>query len=184
MATHDKKNQLNWHLNAVPKATCTALNTLSDYFWLRQSKWYLAGGTAMALQAGHRISVDLDFFLPAATFRERLCLYYGNVRVLDIRDIAVMKIVAISQRGRKRDFFDLYWYVTNRETLRDVFLRLPAQYSNVAHNYHHIIKSITFFDDAEHDPEPELRFKASWREVKQFFRSETPRLMKQLMYLR
>ena len=28
------------------------------------NKAYLAGGTACALQIGHRISVDLDFFTP------------------------------------------------------------------------------------------------------------------------
>lgn len=29
------------------------------------SRFYLAGGTALALQIGHRMSVDLDYFLPA-----------------------------------------------------------------------------------------------------------------------
>ena len=29
--------------------------------------WYLAGGTALALQSGHRRSVDLDFFAKEIT---------------------------------------------------------------------------------------------------------------------
>ena len=27
------------------------------------TRWYLAGGTALALQIGHRTSVDLDYFI-------------------------------------------------------------------------------------------------------------------------
>ncbi|OGJ67415.1 hypothetical protein A3B61_00600 [Candidatus Peribacteria bacterium RIFCSPLOWO2_01_FULL_53_10] len=30
--------------------------------WLQSAKWYLAGGTGLALQLGHRLSVDFDFF--------------------------------------------------------------------------------------------------------------------------
>lgn len=30
----------------------------------------------------------------------------GNLRILPPRDIATMKVIAISQRGRKRDFLD------------------------------------------------------------------------------
>jgi hypothetical protein len=33
------------------------------------SRFYLAGGTALALQLGHRLSVDLDFFSPI--FKQR-----------------------------------------------------------------------------------------------------------------
>ena len=75
--------------------------------------------------------------------------WYGNVRVLTPPDIAVMKIIAISQRGKKRDFIDLYWYVNNREPLIQILRRLPEQYPTVIHDYHHIIKSLMYFADAD-----------------------------------
>jgi len=34
----------------------------SDIFWHCRPNIYLAGGTAVALYFGHRLSVDLDFF--------------------------------------------------------------------------------------------------------------------------
>ncbi|MBI4128310.1 MAG: nucleotidyl transferase AbiEii/AbiGii toxin family protein, partial [Parcubacteria group bacterium] len=74
--------------------------------------------------------------------------------LLDIRDIAVMKIIVISQRGRKRDFVDLYWYAQHVEPLGAVLERLPDQYPTVAHDYHHILKSLIYFADAEEDPMP------------------------------
>lgn len=77
-----------------------------------------------------------------------------------------MKIVAISQRGRKRDFFDLYWYIKNREPLPAVIGRLKHQFPGVAHDYHHILKGLTYFADAEADLNPNLNFPASWKQVK------------------
>ncbi len=43
---------------AVP--TQSLFRKLANYPWL--SDFYLAGGTALALQLGHRTSIDLDFF--------------------------------------------------------------------------------------------------------------------------
>lgn len=216
---------MKWHTDILPSATRRALHQLSKEQWLKDSKWYLAGGTALALQVGSRVSLDLDFFLPAKTFQIQRLLgrfssenwvtdiaremtvygrlsgakvsfiaypffrpqeiphWYGSVRVLDTRDIATMKVVAISQRGRKRDFLDLYWYAKHCEPLEDVLRRLPRQYPNVAHNYHHILKSLMYFEDAEHDPMPEIFFQASWKEIKQFFTREVPQLTKRLIGL-
>jgi len=98
-------------------------------------------------------------------------------------DVAVMKIIAISQRGRKRDFFDLYWCVKNLGPLIDTLKKLKKQYPSVAHDYHHILKSLVYFADAESDPNPEIYFKADWKEVKNFFRKEVPKVAREAMRL-
>lgn len=51
---------MKWRTDAVTKPCLDAAAGLSALPWLRQ--FYLAGGTALALYYGHRISVDLDFF--------------------------------------------------------------------------------------------------------------------------
>ncbi len=218
--------QVNWHYETLPKQTKKALDFLSSEKWLQTFKWYLAGGTALALQVGHRKSFDLDFFTEEKHFNEKQLisrfvgnkdwqtdieeentiygqllkskvsfiaypffipkqkpLWHGSIRVLDKIDIAVMKIIAISQRGRKRDFFDLYWYTKNIESLEEIIKRLPAQYPSVAHDYHHILKAMVYFEDAENDPEPEIFFKVSWNEIKLFFKREIPMIAKNLLGL-
>ncbi len=50
------------HVEALPAGAQKAAALLASFPWL--SDFYLAGGTALALQYGHRISVDLDFFSP------------------------------------------------------------------------------------------------------------------------
>ena len=95
----------------------------------------------------------------------------------------VMKILAVSQRGKKRDFFDLYWCAKNLEPLENIIRRLKTQYPSVAHDYHHILKSLMYFADAENDPEPVIFFKANWPGVKRFFRKEIPRITKIMLKL-
>ncbi|MBI4994480.1 nucleotidyl transferase AbiEii/AbiGii toxin family protein [Candidatus Peregrinibacteria bacterium] len=103
--------------------------------------------------------------------------------MLDKHDIAVMKIIAISQRGRKRDFIDLYWYCANYSPLINLIKCLPSQYLNISRNYHHILKSLIYFCDAENDPMPKIFFKTSWKEVKNFFKQEVKRTARQLLRL-
>lgn len=217
------QDKLVWHFETLPKAAKRALDFLSAEKWLKKSEWYLAGGTALALQVGHRQSVDLDFFNPSADFSEgRLVkhfektewstsfvkeatiygkllgakvsfigypffipgeepVWYGSVRVLQPRDIAVMKIIAISQRGKKRDFIDLYWYTHNLRPLEEVILRVFDQYPNIDHSMHHILKSLVYFENAEADPMPNLNFAADWGKVKGYFKREVPLLARKFL---
>jgi len=84
-----------------------------------------------------------------------------------------MKIIAISQRGKKRDFFDLYWICQNIESLSEIIARIHTQYT-MHQNLIHILKSLVYFEDAESDPEPEIYFNANWETVKNFFITEIP----------
>ncbi|MDO8668179.1 MAG: nucleotidyl transferase AbiEii/AbiGii toxin family protein [bacterium] len=218
------KKLTDWHTEALPRDTKKALELLSKESWLGRSNWYLAGGTALALQAGHRSSVDLDFFIPEK-FNNNLLLdhfngadwqtdinaegtiygtltgakvsfifypffrpakkplTYGFIKVLEPVDIAVMKIIAISQRGRKRDFFDLYWCAKNIAPLKEFILKLKTQYPSVAHDYHHILKSLVYFIDAENDPTPKINFEVNWKQIKKFFTNEVPRITKEIIEL-
>ncbi len=220
------QKSVNWHFEILPSKTKKAFNYLSKEKWLEKSRWYLAGGTALAVQVGNRKSYDLDFFTADKDFDEKKLLTrfiensdwkseveekntiygellgakisfiaypffiparekipYGSISVLHPIDIAVMKITAISQRGKKRAFFDLYWCARNLEPLEQIIRRLKKQYPSVAHDYHHILKSLVYFEDAENDPEPEINFKADWKEVKKFFIKEIPRITVELIGL-
>ncbi len=51
---------MEWHPETLPGTTALKLKELSSFEIIRNA--YLAGGTAIALQLGHRVSHDLDFF--------------------------------------------------------------------------------------------------------------------------
>ncbi|MCX6810562.1 MAG: nucleotidyl transferase AbiEii/AbiGii toxin family protein [Candidatus Berkelbacteria bacterium] len=218
--------KIAWCLDVLPPKTASAFEYLAKENWLKNSTWYLAGGTALALQVGYRRSVDLDFFTVEKEINNEILLQklkaggnfvtdvdkegtiygellnakisfisypffqpvlpflnYGAVNILRKEDIAVMKVVAISQRGTKRDFFDLYYCIQNIISLEEIFVRLKKQYPNVAHDYYHIIKSLFYFADAEDDPEPDLLIDLDWKTVKKYFEKEIPILTKKLLGL-
>lgn len=50
------------HLNVLPKQQLRLFYTLCELSWIKN--FYLAGGTGLALQIGHRRSLDFDFFIP------------------------------------------------------------------------------------------------------------------------
>ncbi|MEW6584693.1 MAG: nucleotidyl transferase AbiEii/AbiGii toxin family protein [Nitrospirota bacterium] len=178
--------------------------------FLRELSFYLAGGTGLALQLGHRKSLDLDFFTPRDFSPEQISaliksqnihtsgeirsrgtlhciiegikasfIYYdgllqfpllefNSLNIADWRDIAAEKLRIVADRGQKKDFYDLYFSVQHLgvETLVGLAVRKFAR--NV--NYFHLLKGLTFFEDAEKNPDPMSIDKSmTWEKVKQFF---------------
>jgi predicted nucleotidyltransferase component of viral defense system len=179
--------------------------------------FYLVGGTALALQLGHRISVDLDFFAPSdfslAALKEALpavgkytltneepgtldgmlddvkltflrypypllfdLVTWNGMPMADPRDIAAMKLSAISSRGSRKDFIDLY-VLLNRYHLSELINLFEKKYSGVTYNKLHLLKSLTYFDDAEEEPMPTMLHPISWEEVKRGIRTEAKGLV-------
>lgn len=214
-------------LQNLPAKTKKAFLNCIKLDLFKDPQWYLAGGTALALQEGHRQSVDLDFFSTRSEIKETIFerellatgkwqtgyldrgtiygtfegakmsliaypfflpsknqLRCGNVRILSSVDIAAMKIVAISQRGRKRDFLDLYWYCIKHEDLTRVVKRAIRQYPGQEHNITHVLKSLTYFEDADKEPMPKILFKASWKRIKLFFQKEVKKIAQILLKLK
>lgn len=190
----------------LSQETNIVLNILKDSV----SEFYLAGGTALALELGHRISIDLDFFSVnefttkevsdklktkghlEITSRDKDTLNgsldgvkisffkypykllfptkeYNGVVLADERDIAAMKILAISDRGSKKDFIDLFTLL-KIYSLNSILNFFNEKYKDYNYNMLHILKSLVYFSDADLDPEPVYIHPISWMEVKKFIK--------------
>jgi len=169
-------------------------------------KFYLARETALAIQLGHRESIDLDWFsglnIKNDEIREILSSIgkfnllsesegtaYGNldgvmlsffrykykllfpkiafdsVKLADSRDIAAMKIDATSSRGGRKDFIDLF-FLLKKYQMTDLIGFFERKYKDIRFNKLHILKSLTYFDDADQEPLPAMLKSASWANVK------------------
>ena len=93
---------------------------------------------------------------------------YRFFSVADSRDIALMKLAAIASRGSKKDFVDLYAVLRSGPMLQDYFDLLPKKYGKERVNTYHTLKSMTYFDDAEEEPLPQMLEPFSWEECKAF----------------
>lgn len=105
---------------------------------------------------------------------------YKNVKIADMRDIACMKIDALSTRGAKRDFIDLF-FICKNYNLINLFSFFKKKYSGVNYNLFHIIKSLSYFASAEEQDMPQMTQKVSWEEVKEFFRKEVKKISQELL---
>jgi len=87
-----------------------------------------------------------------------------NIRLFTPEDIAPMKLDAIAGRGKKKDFYDLY-FLLEKMTLQEMLI-LHYEKFRLSTTFH-IIKSLTYFDDAEADDPPVLmKRKVTWSQVK------------------
>lgn len=190
------------HRKTVAPATLDILIAISKIPEL--STFCLAGGTSLALQIGHRISVDLDFFgqrpfetqeildllenvgkvrimaqsinilildidgvkVDFVNYKYPLVskvLHFEEMRLLDLPDIAAMKLAAIAGRGRKRDFIDLY-FLLKRYTLAQILGFYSSKYHDGSTFM--VAKSLTYFEDAELDADLILFESVNWEKVK------------------
>lgn len=92
---------------------------------------------------------------------------YSSLAVASLEDIGCMKIEAIVGRGKKRDFIDLYFILREMGFDLEGLLRLfRSKYQSVPENRIHVMKSLTYFVDADFDPDPSMLVDFSWIEVK------------------
>lgn len=198
---------------AIDNQTKNALDKLKESELIQS--FYLAGGTALAFQLGHRKSIDLDWFSKEGFSNEHIkkevanlgkfklssedegtvhgvldnaritflhydyeLLYpfidFNGVNLADEREIAAMKLSAISSRGSKKDFIDLY-FLLKKYSLQELIDIFEKKYSNIEYNKAHLLKSLTYFAEAEEEPMPVMRKKATWEEVKKILAQEVGR---------
>jgi len=122
----------------------------------------------------HLVKVSFLYYPYPLLFPTRL---FDALNVADPRDIACMKLEAIATRGGRRDFIDLY-QAAQIYGLPDILEWFGRKYQAVSYNRTHLFKALTYFRDAEQQPMPDMRIPLAWDEVRTFFLTQTPRLIR------
>jgi len=186
------------------------IKLLKKLRFLKNYGFYMAGGTALALQIGHRTSLDFDFYTKQKFDPDKL---YNVLRrkfkkisllqktegtlwvkidqtvvsffeypyplisspieidefppIASKEDIAAMKIIAISTRGTRRDFIDIY-FLLKEFSLKEIFGFVKKKYPGF--NVYVGLTSLTYFADAEKEEKRKyfLIQEVSWKEIKKF----------------
>jgi len=197
-------------ISTVQSSTLELLINIQKVEILKSTR--LVGGTALALQLGHRVSIDLDLFGHIDGDNEKIadCLIEegfdvvrktntqnihvfminnvktdivnykryswiddliedSGIRMAGLKDIAAMKVAAITNRGSKKDFIDLFFLLKtfNLQTIIELYL---TKYFDA--NLFPAIRSLAYFDDAEKDEMPKMLIPTKWEDVKDKIASE------------
>jgi predicted nucleotidyltransferase component of viral defense system len=106
--------------------------------------------------------VKVDF----VTYRYPLLHPYETiegVRMMSLQDVVAMKLGAISNRGAKKDFYDLHTLLKEiglDEILRCYALKFPNHDPMIP------LRSMIYFEDAEETETPKSLVKTTWVKVK------------------
>lgn len=190
------------HLETIDAKTLQLLKQLQSFQVFNQLR--LVGGTGLALQIGHRKSVDIDLFgkvsgdeydvlnqiqsISDYTVLKKskninVFLISGikvdivnypyewisqpmidqNMRIADLADIAAMKLSAITGRGTKKDFIDLY-FLLKKFDLRKIFSFYNQKYPDGSEFL--VLKSLSYFEDADQDEMPVMLIPQDWDIIK------------------
>ena len=189
-------------LSAIDTATLELLKQLmciEEFSGLR-----LAEGTALALQKGHRRSVDLDLFgeidfehlqtptvfagyknVAVLKSSKNINIYSiegikvdfvnyiypwledylleDGIRLAGTKDIAAMKLAAITGRGSKKDFTDIY-FLLQEYSLKEMIDFYNQKYFDGSEFL--VLKSLAYFADAEKDADLDMLVQISWDKIK------------------
>ncbi|NOZ34216.1 MAG: nucleotidyl transferase AbiEii/AbiGii toxin family protein [Chlorobi bacterium] len=196
------------YTNTVNAETLELLKKLQKLEFLKLTR--LVGGTALALQFGHRESIDLNFFgqidITTEAVKSNLlkigktetisaskniniftingtktdfvnypfnwlfpALQIENIVLADIRDIAAMKLSAITNRGTKKDFVDIY-YILKQYSFNDILSFYQKKYNESS--LFLVLKSFAYFSDADAEPMPVMKDTILWNDIKFFLKNE------------
>ena len=201
-------------LDTIEPMTFSLLKRLLAIPELAQTR--LVGGTALALQLGHRISVDLDMFgswdytmdlagrfsaigkteKESGTPDGKMAFFYidnvkvdcvsydmykwleppiesDGVRLAGVKDIAAMKVNAITNRGTRKDFVDMARLLDDY-SLNDIFAWYREKYPEA--NPALAMRSLSYFVDAETMPMPKMMIPFDWEEAKDRIRAAVRKL--------
>jgi len=191
------------HFETVTERTLEILRGIQSNAFFKELR--LVGGTSLALQFGHRKSVDLDFFGAIDEPHEAIILELTKLGIVETikasaavkiftvdevkvdfvnypckwlqapvfedclilagdKDIAAMKISAITGRGSKKIFIDLHLLLQSyslAEILRFYSEKYPEGSEYLA------LKSMVYFQDADEQEAPEMMIPISWKEIKE-----------------
>ena len=202
------------HLETIEPATLELIRRLQALPMFAETR--LVGGTALALQFGHRVSVDLDIFgkwnyaedmqaelskvghveKESGTPSGRMAFLYVDgikvdcvaydmyrwleppveeegVRLAGVKDIAAMKINAITNRGTRKDFVDMARLLDDY-SIEDMFAWYRGKYP--AANPALAMRSMSYFVDAETMPMPRMLISFDWEDAKDRIRAAVRKL--------
>jgi hypothetical protein len=130
---------------------------------------FVTGWTRPSTLYGTIRGVRVSFFRFRYRFLQPLVFWpEPGCPLAALEDLACMKLSAISQRGSRKDFVDLFALGRHGFSLQQMlgWYREKFEVDDIAH----LLYALIYFDDADAEPRPSMIWKVSWREVKETIR--------------
>lgn len=90
-------------------------------------------------------------------------------QLASLDDLTAMKLAAVSQRGSRKDFLDIYELGIKHASIERMLELYEQKYAVT--DIGHVLLGLSYFDDAEQEPMPIVMRHINWEDVKKTIRS-------------
>lgn len=118
-------------------------------------------GTLHGTISGVRISF-LEYKYPL--LKPLIIWQKATCQLATLEDLACMKLSALTQRGSKKDFVDIYALGLRYFSLRDMLRLYQKKFS--VEDMGHVLYGLSYFDDADKERLPKMFWDTNWRTIK------------------
>lgn len=155
---HRRSEDFDWFAPALPRPDALLSDLQAQGLPLQETQ--IEAGTVISRIEGVKIS----FFEYRYTLLDSLDPWPDcDTDIASVRDLGAMKLLAIAQRGSRKDFVDVYELLQNGAVLRRMLEDFRDKFKTDPVS---ALRGLTYFDDAETEPMPEMLNTAEWPIIK------------------
>lgn len=155
---HRRSDDFDWFATRIghPEALAATIRATG----LAVDSLELAAGTVNCLIGGVKVQF-LEFAYPLLAPPD--AWPDKRVALASLRDLGAMKLLAIAQRGARKDFVDVYELLRQGARLSTMLEDFRAKFQADSIS---VLRGLAYFDDAELEPMPEMLFPVTWSNVR------------------
>ena len=155
---HRRSEDFDWFASALPRPDMLLADLQNQSVPIEKTQ--VQAGTVIGWVNGVKVSF-FEYRYPLLDPSDRWNDY--DTDIASVRDLGAMKLLAIAQRGSRKDFVDVYELLRSGVALRNM---LGDFREKLGSDPVSALRGLTYFDDAESEPMPEMLNLVDWRSVK------------------
>jgi len=154
---HRRSEDFDWFVPALPRPDALLSDLQAQGLPLQDTQ--IEAGTVIGRIEGVKISF-FEYRYPLLDSLDQWPKY--DTDIASLRDLGAMKLLAIAQRGSRKDFVDVYELLQNGAAFRQMLEDFREKFKTDPVS---ALRGLTYFDDAETEPMPEMLKPLEWREL-------------------
>jgi hypothetical protein len=155
---HRRSEDFDWFAPALSRPDALLSDLQAEGLSLQDTQ--IEAGTVIGRIEGVKIS----FFEYRYSLLDSLSQWPEyDTAIASVRDLAAMKLLAVAQRGSRKDFADVYELLQSGVVLRGMLEDFREKFKTDSIS---ALRGLTYFDDAETEPLPEMLKPLDWRELR------------------
>jgi len=155
---HRRSEDFDWFAPALSRPDALLSDLQSEGLSLQATQ--IEAGTVLSWVEGVKISF-FEYRYPLLGSLDPLPEY--DTDIASVRDLGAMKLLAVAQRGSRKDFVDVYELLQNGVVLRGMLEDFREKFKTDSIS---ALRGLTYFDDAETEPMPTMLVPVTWPTIR------------------